>query len=543
MLELAEKEITLELKKPEIAVLLVFLTFILVLELQVTFGTPISFGDEGFHTRMGQWIAQNVEYPVWVPFTENAVSRASFERQPFWNILEAGFFFILGFNEGIVKFLVPMISMLIGIAVYLFATKFYNWRVGLIAAVIIATVPSLVTYSVLFYTDILITFFMVMFLYTFSLSVKTGRRLHMMTAGVFGALVFMTKLTGYVVYAFVALIFLYYFVKQKKFFSLIKKYSPLFLMLILIPSTFFIRNYRYYETPVCYGIPIISSVTDKLLDRSGCLEDTFEPQYEYEGRTEQIGSEADVFRMGFVNYLTFAYGNIWFVVFAIFAGVFLILSKIGKIDKILLIMLLLYIPLFFITTTRAEDTSRYALMWLPVFSIVAAKYLAAVYSFIKKYQKYLALVIFILVLYFGYQNAAPKLAGMAQVKQFSPLFFEACDWVKENTPENSLLSTVWTYRAAYSCQRRVIGSMADMALSNNVTHILSTTKKVGISHIFIQKFGLSEQSLSEKYPISYVQLLENNPDHFKKIFENGPPLDQCIQQGGCDGNIIYEIVY
>ena len=187
-----------------------FLAFILVLELQVTFGTPISFGDEGFHTRMGQWIAENVEYPVWVPFTTNAVSKSSFERQPFWNILEAGFFFILGFNEGIVKFLVPMISMLIGIAVYLFASKFYNWQVGLIAAVIIATVPSLVTYSVLFYTDILITFFMVMFLYMFSLSIKTGRRLHMITAGTFGALAFMTKLTGHVVYIFVVLIFLYY---------------------------------------------------------------------------------------------------------------------------------------------------------------------------------------------------------------------------------------------------------------------------------------------------------------------------------------------
>jgi len=591
LFRLADKEITLELKRSEIAVLLVFLTFILVLELQVTFGTPISFGDEGFHTRMGQWIAQNVEYPVWVPFSETAVAKTSFERQPFWNILEAGFFFILGFNEGIVKFLVPMISMLIGIAVYLFAKRFYNWRVGLIAAIMVATIPSFVTYSVLFYTDALMTFFLLMFVFMFSLAVKSGRRLHMMTAGAFGALAFMTKLTGYIVYVFIVLIFLYYFLREKKFLSLIKRYSPLFLMLVLIPSTIFIRNYRYYNTPVCYRIPLVSTITDKFLDYSGCSEINWEPQYEYEGRTDIVGGEADVFRMGLVSYLEFAYGNIWLVVFAVFAGTFLILSKIGKINTILLVMAFLYIPLFFSTVSRAEDTARYALMWAPIFSVIAGKYFNGLYNikplflsltvtlgvlligiwmlaysfpahviirgiigaaiflftvyflFKKNYKNALIIALISLILIVSFINGFSKVAGMAQVKQFSPLFFEACDWMKENTPEDSLVSTVWTHRVAYSCQRSITASLPDMALSNNVTHILSTTKELGITHIFIQKFSLSNEALSEKYPINYVQLLENNPDHFKKIFENGLSLDQCVQQGGCDGNIIYEIVY
>jgi len=588
---LVEKEITLELKRPEIAVLLIFLTIILVLELQVTFSTPISFGDEGFHTRMAQWIAQNTEYPVWVPFSETAVAKTSFERQPFWNILEAGFFYIFGFNEGIVKFLVPMISMLTGIAVYLFAKRFYNWRIGFIAAIIVITVPSFVTYSVLFYTDSLMTFFLLMFVFMFSLAVKTGRRLHMLTAGTFGALAFMTKLTGYVVYLFVVLIFLYYFLREKKFLSLIKRYSPLFLMMILIPSTLFIRNYRYYNTPVCYRLPLVSTITDKFLDYSGCSEINFEPQYTYEGRTEMAGTESDVFRMGLINYLSFAYGNIWFVVFAVFAGILLVISKIGKIDTILLVMTLLYIPLFFTTVSRAEDTARYALMWAPVFSVIAAKYFDGLYNikpfswslivtlgllliglgmlayyfpvdviirgiigvaifsstmyflFKKKYKNVLIIALIAFVLIVSFINVFNKLAGMVQVKQFSPLFFEACDWMKENTPEDSLVSTVWTHRVAYSCQRSVTASLPDMALSNNVTHILSTTKELDITHIFIQKFSLSNEDLSEKYPINYVQLLENNPDHFRKIFENGLSLDQCVQQGGCDGNIIYEILY
>ncbi len=82
-----------------------------------------------------------------------------------------------------------------------------------------------------------------------------------------------------------------------------------------------------------------------------------------------------------------------------------------------------------------------------------------------------------------------------------------------------------------------------MSLSQDIGHILSTAEKLGITHIFVQKFSLSSQALSEKYPINYVQLLEDNPAQFKKVFENGPSLSQCVQQGACDGNIIYEIIY
>jgi 4-amino-4-deoxy-L-arabinose transferase-like glycosyltransferase len=324
---LAEKEITFELKNPELIVLMVFLAFVFYLELQVTFNTPISFGDEGFHTRISQWIAENVEYPVWVPFYETPVAKSSFERQPYWNMIEASFFYLIGFNEGIVKFLVPMISLMTGIVVYLFAKDFYNSRVGFMASVILVTLPSFVTYSVLVYTDALITFLLLMFIYMFSRSIKTGRRLHMLAAGAFGALTFMTKLTGYIVYAVVGIVFLYFMYKEKKFLPVIKRYLPILLMLILIPSAMFIRSYRYYNTPVCYRLPIVSKITDMFINYDGCWEIDYEEEREYAGRTDGGGTEADVFTMGIMNYLTFAYGDVWAVIFPLFAGIFLVLSR------------------------------------------------------------------------------------------------------------------------------------------------------------------------------------------------------------------------
>jgi hypothetical protein len=143
-----------------------------------------------------------------------------------------------------------------------------------------------------------------------------------------------------------------------------------------------------------------------------------------------------------------------------------------------------------------------------------------------------------------------KLTGMAQVKQFSPTFFEACNWVKKNTTENTTLYTVWGHRAIYNCQRNAVGTSAvpDLALSKDANYTVKVAKDNGVTHFFIQKFSIDPQNqhLAERYDWEFVQFLENNPEHFQKVYENGIPIGQCVQywQRGvaCDGNIVYKIV-
>jgi len=151
--------------------------------------------------------------------------------------------------------------------------------------------------------------------------------------------------------------------------------------------------------------------------------------------------------------------------------------------------------------------------------------------------------VFVFVLTMSFLNLKEKTGTMLQVKQFSPTFFEACDWIKENTPEDSVIMTVWSYRALYNCQRNTIGNTPDIALSTDLNYTLDKTREYGLTHIFIQKFSISDKPMSEKYTIGFLQFLENNPDHFVNVFENGPKLQKCLQQGGCDGNTVYEINY
>jgi len=557
---LKETEINIEITHPELWILLTvmiitligFPPFVKLLynmpsglefaefpgELYTTLLSPISFGDEGYHTRMAQYIMQNTEYPVWTYFEGTKFEMEGFYRPPLYNILQAGFLFLLGFNEIWVKLLVPLISFVLGIAVYILVKKIYNKRIALLTAIISTTLPSFVTYSVLFYADILATFYVILFFLLFILARRDENKKYMLLAGIFGALAFLTKITALAIYPFIAVVLLFDFINRKNIKEIFYKYIPLIIPLILIPSTLFLRNIYYYHNPTCYALPILN-----LIDRSGCWIKEFKAEYNFTARVAQVGTEQNIFSMGIINYLEFAYGPIWFIILTFICGMLLLFVK-NDPNRLLIWTYLATIILILIpATVRAEDTARWTLEWLPVIVLVSSIYLDEVYLFIRKYVKTFALIMFVLVILFGIEMLSIKASSMWQIKQFSTLFFDACNWIKQNTPKDSLIMTVWVHRAVYNCQRNGVGNMADISISQDVEHILSTAKENGITHLFIQKFSLSNTAYAESYTVDFVRLLQNNPDHFKVIYENGPSLDQCIQQGGCDGNIVYEIVF
>lgn len=412
-----DKKITFEIKRPEIIVLLLFLSLVLFLELKVTLNTQIVFGDEGFHTRMAQWIAGEKEYPVWVPFEGNNLQRAGFDRPPLWNLLEASFLFVFGFHEFIIKFLTPFIAVLSGIALFILIKKLYNEKVALIASIIFVAIPSFVTYSVLFYTDVLYTFYFLLFVLTFILALKTGEKKYWIVSSIFGALSFLSKTTGYAVYAFVVFAFIYQLIKEKKLVTLLKKYSIWIIISIIILSTFFIRSYFYYKTPAC-NLPL------QLFKANECAINNVQSKYKFSGITEQIGTEVSPTQMGIINYLNFAYGNIWFVVFGFICGLLLLFIRRNDVDILIILSLATIIFILAQFIQRAEDSARYMLGWAPIIALIAGSFFDGIYDFIKKYQKYMALIVFIIVIIFAYLNLRDKLDTMFQVKQFSPLFLK-----------------------------------------------------------------------------------------------------------------------
>jgi 4-amino-4-deoxy-L-arabinose transferase-like glycosyltransferase len=530
--------VTLEIKKPLQLIVLALLIFVLVREITVVnVKTPINFGDEGFHTRLAQWIYEEKEIPRYIEFEATDLEKGSYARPPLWNTLEAGFFMIFGVNELVPEILTPFVSFMLGLATFVLVKKIFDQETSFFATIMIITAPAIVTYSVLFYTDVLFTLFLTLFFLTLIMAIDKKDKKYWLLSGIFASLSILTKLPGLVIFPMFGILFLYQLISEKKNFEF-KNYLLVGLVVLLLTSTFFLRNLIIYHDPLCRFNFI--DFGDKR-----CKIDNFENQYEFQKRTADQGTEVDIFSFGIGNYLMFAYGNIWLIVFGFITGLLILFSEKNKNVKfaMFLIFLVLVTIIFPTSTGRSEDTSRYTLGWLPIICVISGLYFSKMYNFIKPYQKYIAFVVFAFVLVSAYNNFNDKLVMMVSVKNFSPSFFEACDFVKVNLPEDVRLMSVWSHRVVFSCQRNAAGNIPDITLSRDLDYTLDVAKQQGITHIFLQKFSLSNEELSERYPISFVQFLEENPQNFVKIYENGPTLEQCLSQGLCDGNIIYEIRY
>jgi 4-amino-4-deoxy-L-arabinose transferase-like glycosyltransferase len=539
-----DKEITIELK-PELIILLIFSAFVLILNLNITLNRPIAFADEGFHTRLAQLIAEEKNYFDYYPFERTKLIYSSYSRPPFWNLLEAGFYLIFGFSELLTKFLTPFIVFITSIAVYLLTKRIFDEKVALIASIITITIPSFVTYSVLFQTDIPATLYSILSVLTFIIATKNNSKKYFVLSAVFASIAFLTKIPSIAAILFFGFMFIYELLTERKLLELIKKYSLIAIVILSITSGYFLRNYFLYGTPMCYNLPLI-----KLFDIEKCSVNKYKTNYSFSSVAEQTGTEQNVYSMGITSYLDFAYGRIWFVIFASISGLFFILFKKDKIFNILLLYFIFFLILFPFVVTRAEDTARYTLAWTPVFAILSAIFFSKIYETLKKFNKYIALTVFVIVIFFSYENLNLKLSIMDRVKQFSPLFFEACNWIKNNpdkVPLNASLYTIWAHRAIYNCQRNAVSPIMvpDIELSLDVNTTIKSAKENGVDYIFIQKFSIDPQNrnIAEMYNLNFINMLENNNQAFIKIYENGPNIQQCLQQGGCDGNIIYRINY
>lgn len=543
-----EREITIELKNPEIIVLVVILTLFFWVELQVAWKSPIVFGDEGFHVRIAQEIAKYTDYPMWLRFRSTNVSEIGFVRPPMWNMLMAGFFFIFGFGEAVPKILTPFIaSVLIGVATYVLVKRLYGKMTALFSSIIAISIPSLVTYSVLFYTDSLFVLYFTLFTLTFIVANVENKKKYWLLSGVFGAFSFLTKTPGYLTLFFIGLVFLYrlslLFKKAergKAFISLFKRYVTFAVPFLIIVCSFFVRSYAKYNVIDC-NMPVLN------LDKSDCDINEYEEKIEDTRERLGGGTEENPIRMGIINYSTFAYGNLWFVPFSFLCGAYILAKKRNR-KNVLLLLSVLVCGIFLaynisIPTARAEDINRYLLGWVPIIAIISGIFFGKIYEFIRSSHKYLPLAVIVIAIVLSYISITAKVGGMVTVKSFSPAFFEACDWAKDNLSEEDLLMTVWVHHTAYNCQTRVTGTVIDIALNTDPDEMVNVAKEFGITHIFIQKFSITQEPTRERYHLDFVNILEDNPDKFVKVFENGPDVQQCVQAGGCDGSIIYEVKY
>lgn len=543
MTEVSKKDsISFEIKNPTLLIFVAFAILILVMEEMVILNRPIAFGDDAYHAYISRYIGENRIFPRILPGLNSY-----FTYSPMLHLLMSVFYFS-SFGEVLVKAFIPILVFLTSIATFVTVSRIFSKKAGFVAGILIATVPVIVTYSVVIYTDILMILFFILSAMTAIFADKFGGKKYWILSALFASLSFLSKGIGVISFAFIGFILLYkLFRKEWSFRQFLKLTLIIACLSILFIGGWLIRNVVFFKAVDC-NLPLPSY---------NCVKAPTDPNLskKFEGYVVPSGSNTGILQFGLNNVITFMYGNMWLVPMILIMGIVFFLFNREKLGLLALILLLLSItPAIAILAIsinsgvefRTEDAARYLILSSFAVPLVAAVFIDKFSDTVKKYWKYLTVIIIGVIVIFSWYNFKDKLNTMSEVTKFSPLFFDACNFIKSNTNNNSTFLTLWAGPTIYNCERTAwweTNYLPDIVLSNNLTTVLNGLKVTNTDYIFIQKFSLSNKAYQASIPVSFVQFLENNNSTFQKVFENGPTLSDCITQGGCDGTIIYKIKF
>jgi len=358
------------------------------------------------------------------------------------------------------------------------------------------------------YVDTLLALLIICTLYFAFKTFKHENKIHTALAGIFLGLSLLTKIST----PFLGIFFILLWLIFKKEGNL-KILLTIFIIAGIIMLPMVIRSFVLFGD-ICYG---------GILHGAGCgvdIDTTIDTLgIEFIGRTQQVGTEVSLFDFGLLNYVIFAYGFTVATIFLFGLGHAILRKK--DLDKKLILLLLTSLILFFFSTARAEDTARYMIPMLIPMTMIGGIFISQIYEKINNFNAIVAAIFIIIFVFSVWVYGQEKLDAMVKVKQFIPGFFDGCDWIDKNTPEDSILFTAYDHRVGYGCNRRTAGNAPDKALMFLVYDDRSYDhmKDHGIDYVFIIEGLISPYELSENYPVKFIEYVDTS-DKFSMIYDN-----------------------
>ncbi len=542
--------------------------------LWVTFNSPIAFGDEGFYSSMGKWIAEHMEFPKYYPLWGTEHLKTPSVRVPMGFANSALFYFLFG--EAGIKLMTPLFAMLGALVIYVVFRKMEKPYLGFFASLAFISLPGVVKYGVLNYPENQMIFYVICSLAFFFLWKTEGKALHLLLSGIFFSLAVLSDISAAFLLVVYAVYALWEAVKERKI--SFEDYALLIAGAALVALPWILRNL------VLFGSPCFAFFSSK----------SCSPVQDFEGigfkvhtQRPEISTGAGILKFGIAQYLRFGYGLAGFL--AIF-GIMIVARQRSWRSAFFLSWLLVFLAAnvyLALPNPRVEELLRYTLFSTPLIAIFVAYFLdelrkiseierlekhvlyllfAAIFgfsllsfsgtyyarfargagierilfgelmvaipalwislqAFYRKRKNYLLAIPLIIsvcaVIFYG----IAEITNMYFVKHNLDSLVDACSWVRENLPQNATLTLIYAHPAEYNCYRKTtaIQGLPDgdaiRLFANDTSYEL--LKKWGIEYIFIEGYTIVPDSAyhGEALPYSFVKYVESS-GHFEKVFDN-----------------------
>ena len=355
-------------------------------------------------------------------------------QRPFMFPWIMSLFFSAGVLEPTIKFLLVIIpSTALVFAVYLLGREMFNQKVGLIAAILTAINWSLIFWSSRLQPDSLSMVFQVLSMFFIWRYWKKPKTSLMVWAGVLASFGFNFKVSGLLVPMSLFIFILFKdrmpFLKNKDYWIFLAAF-----LVVLIP--------QFIYSHVEFG-----SVTSFLFDSgyaSVVLEEKPFGWYVFKffhSLTENI------------LFILFLAGLIISLKFLLYLDV-LVKDKNRCFDShIFSVIVLAVVLLFYVFYVRgAED--RWVFLWLPFMFFMIGEALTKIYDFARKYSKYLALGLVILLLAFASYKQITHADSIINLKKdsYAPVKYAGI-WMRDNSAPQDRVFSISIPQTAYYSER------------------------------------------------------------------------------------------
>jgi len=359
------------------------------------------------------------------------------------------FFRLFGVNEFLPRALVLLLSIASVVGMYYLGKEVFNRKIGLLSSFFMSIfwLNLFFTYRIL--VDIYSLAFFIFSALFFYRYFKKGKPKDIYIAAVLIALGTLFKLsTAFLLPA----ILIYLLITQRLSFLKKKEIWIAALIFLLIFSPYVIWGFFQFDGFVLSKAAAVTApkkVVEGMLvtDRSGYF-------------ASGIRVMKDYLKL-FPSYLSMPFLIIFILGLASMYKLFLgfdVLIKKGnkKLNGLLFVLLILIVPLFFVSFMISHNENRYLLNIFPAIFMISSIFVINLYNFIKKNNKILAIVFMVILIGFAANYQIKYSDGL--IKNKLPSYGEVRDaafWIKENSEPTDVIVTVSHPHIRYYSERNV----------------------------------------------------------------------------------------
>jgi 4-amino-4-deoxy-L-arabinose transferase-like glycosyltransferase len=480
------------------------LTFLILIVTLLTFTvsltTELSLGDEGYHYRFAKNIFKTGKRVAYDPLYGSGHPPAYlYNTEPLWNILLAIIWRLFGkLSFPVAQFYHTIYYSLLILFTYLLGKELFGEKEGLYSALIIATAPAIIVFSIVFYQDVPATC-----LSTLCLLLIIRKRFFL--SGIVLGMMYLTKRTTY--FFLPAYFILILYLTEKKFWK-----RAYYVFVSFIPAILFILpDMLWREKHLNYSIPFEFEGKKILVSNVGTLCGIWERiSFKYwsyrtkEYLNSSLFNPADVVKyFGFVLLFSLAI----YIFFRVFK----------KKDLIIWLPVSCYFLFYCLIFSPASDI-RYLLPIFPLLSILSSK---AIMNFCKK-KRLKILIITVCFLQF-----ISTLLFVRAKRQIPGGIKEGFTYIRYNTsPDALILYPEYTLIEATNRRFAWAGSLPNLLnklfWNDKEAEVRDLLKDNNISYIVIKKERIYDDSKAHHfggYPKSFIERLPSLP-FLKLVFDN-----------------------